>query len=52
MSASKGMDETAPIPLPQDMQNAGLVEVHKIHQVLHFVIGHGVGLWWAINGSQ
>ena len=44
MSPSEGVDETAPIALPQGVKGTGLIQVHEIHQVFHFIQGARVGL--------
>ena len=44
MTPGKGVNEAAPIALPQDMECGGLVEVNQVNQVLHLVQGGGVSL--------
>lgn len=44
MFAGKGVDEGAAIPLSQDMQYTGLVQVYQVDNVLHFIQTLGVCL--------
>ena len=44
MASGKSVDETGAVALPQDMENAGFVEVSQVYQVFHCVLVGWVGL--------